>query len=90
MVSYCSKDCQRAAWKAGHKVSLYVYRSDSPFVGCCPGGTASNLVSLIAGADVALSVTMTACSTVAASALTPLLASLLIGARVPISSRGLL
>lgn len=34
-------------------------------VGCAPGGVASNLVSLIAQADVALSVVMTACSTVA-------------------------
>src|SRR5688500_10037724 len=35
-------------------------------VGCCPGGTASNLVTYIAGADVALSVVMTVCSTMAA------------------------
>ena len=28
-------------------------------VGCCPGGTASNVVALIARADVALSVVMT-------------------------------
>jgi BASS family bile acid:Na+ symporter len=39
-------------------------------VGCCPGGTASNLVTLIAGADVALSVAMTACSTAAAAIMT--------------------
>ena len=29
-------------------------------VGCCPGGTASNVISFIAHADVALSVSMTA------------------------------
>jgi BASS family bile acid:Na+ symporter len=40
-------------------------------VGCAPGGTASNLVTLIAQADVALSVVMTACSTVAAVFMTP-------------------
>ena len=28
-------------------------------VGCCPGGTASNVVALIARADIALSVVMT-------------------------------
>ncbi len=33
-------------------------------VACCPGGTASNLVTLIARADVALSVMMTTASTV--------------------------
>ena len=48
-------------------------------VGCSPGGTASNLVSLIAGADVALSVLMTASSTVLASILTPLLTRLICG-----------
>jgi len=45
-------------------------------VGCCPGGTASNLVSMIAGADVALSVLMTTASTVAAIVVTPLLITL--------------
>ena len=39
------------------------------------GGTASNLVTLIAKADVALSVTMTAFSTLAASYMTPFLTS---------------
>ena len=36
-------------------------------IGCVPGGTASNLVSLIAGADVALSVVLTSISTILAS-----------------------
>jgi len=48
-------------------------------VGCSPGGTASNLVALIAKADVALSVLLTACSTILASAVTPLLVKLIIG-----------
>ena len=48
-------------------------------VGCSPGGTASNLVSLIAGANVALSVLLTACSTLLASVLTPLLVKFLVG-----------
>ena len=34
-------------------------------VGCCPGGTASNVIAYLAGGDVALSITMTACSTAA-------------------------
>ena len=55
-------------------------------VGCCPGGTASNLVTYIAGADVALSVVMTVCSTMAAIILTPLLTQLLVGAMVPVDT----
>ena len=54
-------------------------------VGCAPGGTASNLVSLIAGANVALSVLLTACSTILASVVTPLLVKLLVGSTVHIS-----
>jgi BASS family bile acid:Na+ symporter len=55
-------------------------------VGCCPGGTASNLVTYIAGADVALSVVMTVCSTLAAVIATPLLTQLYAGALVPVDS----
>lgn len=49
-------------------------------VGCSPGGTASNLVTLIAEADVALSVCLTAVSTILAAAATPLLVKTLSGA----------
>ena len=55
-------------------------------VGCCPGGTASNLVSYIAKADVALSVVMTVCSTLAAVILTPLLTQLFAGTLVPVDT----
>ena len=58
-------------------------------VGCSPGGTASNLVTLIAGADVALSVLLTACSTILASAITPMLTMLIVGDAVPVSGRAL-
>lgn len=54
-------------------------------VGCSPGGTASNLVSLIAQADVALSVILTTCSTVLAVLATPLLVKLLVGSTVTVS-----
>ena len=47
-------------------------------VGCSPGGTSSNLVSLIAGADLALSVLLTACSTIMASFVTPALVQILL------------
>ena len=48
-------------------------------VGCCPGGTASNVITFLARGDLALSVGMTAVSTVLAPLLTPLLTLLLAG-----------
>ena len=59
-------------------------------VGCAPGGTASNVVTLIAKADVALSVVMTACSTLAAVVVTPYLTKLLIGSSVDIKASALM
>ena len=58
-------------------------------VACCPGGTASNVVAYIARADVALSVVMTTCSTLAAVALTPLLTQALAGRFVTVDTLGL-
>lgn len=55
-------------------------------VACCPGGTASNVVSYIARANVALSVLMTMCSTFAAVAMTPLLTKWLAGTYVPVDA----
>ena len=48
-------------------------------VGCCPGGTASNVITYIAGGDVALSVGMTIVSTLAAPLMTPFLVYVLAG-----------
>ncbi len=42
-------------------------------VGCCPGGTASNVITFLAKGDLALSVGMTGVSTLLAPFLTPLL-----------------
>lgn len=42
-------------------------------VGCCPGGTSSNVMSYLSKGDVPLSVTITACSTVLAPFVTPAL-----------------
>ena len=58
-------------------------------VGCCPGGTASNVITYIAGGDVALSVGMTITSTLAAPVMTPLLVYLLAGAWVQVSFPGM-
>ena len=51
-------------------------------VGCCPGGTASNVITYLAKGDLALSVGMTATSTLLAPVLTPLLVWLMAGTMV--------
>nr|CAB3463201.1 unnamed protein product [Digitaria exilis] len=55
-------------------------------LGCCPGGTASNVVTLVAKGDVPLSIVMTVCSTLAAVFLTPLLTKILAGAYIPVDA----
>jgi BASS family bile acid:Na+ symporter len=78
-------------WSIGHGLRL-----DTPFavglilVACCPGGTASNIVTFLARADLALSVVMTAVSTLAAVIMTPFLTQWLAGSRVPVDALGLL
>lgn len=59
-------------------------------VGACPGGTASNIVTYLAKADVPLSVAMTTASTLGAVVMTPLLTSLLLGTLVKVDALGLL
>lgn len=59
-------------------------------VGCCPGGTASNVITYLAKGDLALSVGMTAVSTILAPVLTPLLVWLLAGTMVNVDTFGML
>ena len=59
-------------------------------VGCCPGGTASNVITFLAKGDLALSVGMTAISTLLAPVLTPLLVWLLAGETVDVDVVGML
>ena len=59
-------------------------------VGCCPGGTASNVITYLAKGDLALSVGMTATSTVLAPLLTPLLVWLMAGTFVNVDTIGML
>lgn len=59
-------------------------------VSCCPGGTASNVIAYLAKAKVALSVCMTAISTLAAIIITPFLTSQLSGNYVNVNAAGLL
>mgnify|MGYP000871076568 CR=1 FL=1 len=53
-------------------------------IGSCPGGVASNVMTYLAKGNVALSVTMTSCSTLAAPIMTPLMMKLLAGAYVEV------
>ncbi len=54
-------------------------------VGCCPGGTASNVITYVAEGDVPLSVGMTIVSTILAPICTPVLVYLLAGSWVEVS-----
>ena len=59
-------------------------------VGCCPGGTASNVITYLAKGDLALSVGMTGVSTLLAPLATPLLVLLLAGKTVDVDVLGML
>ncbi|MDO8542618.1 MAG: bile acid:sodium symporter family protein [Opitutaceae bacterium] len=77
-------------WSMGRLFAL-----ETPFavglilVACCPGGTASNVVTYLARGNVCLSVVMTMCSTIAAVVMTPLLTSWLAGTLVKVDAWGL-
>ncbi len=55
-------------------------------VASCPGGTASNVIAFVARANVALSVSMTALSTIMAIFMTPLLTDYLVGSRLDVNA----
>ena len=59
-------------------------------VGCCPGGTASNVITYLAKGDLALSVGMTATSTLLAPLLTPMLVWMMAGTMVDVDTMGML
>ena len=54
-------------------------------IGSCSGGVASNLMTYLAGGNVALSVTMTSCSTLLSPLMTPFMMKILAGRLVPIN-----
>ncbi|MBM7571234.1 bile acid:sodium symporter family protein [Aquibacillus albus] len=58
-------------------------------VGCCPGGTSSNVMTYLSKGDTALSVSITAVSTVLAPLLTPLLVLLFASQWLPVSAGAL-
>ncbi|KAG2428650.1 hypothetical protein HXX76_011355 [Chlamydomonas incerta] len=55
----------------------------------CPGGTASNIVAFLARGEMALSILMTAASTLAAVVATPAITAALAGTLVPVDAKGL-
>lgn len=59
-------------------------------LGSCPGGTASNVICYLARGDVALSITLTAVSTLLAVVATPLLTLLYAGQSVPVPALDML
>ncbi len=58
-------------------------------VGCCPGGTSSNVITYLAGGDITLSVGMTTINTLLAPLLTPLLVWLFAGTLIDIDFWGM-
>ncbi len=59
-------------------------------LGCCPGGTASNVICYLAKGDVALSIVLTSVSTMVAFLATPFLTWLFIGQTVEVDVMGML
>jgi BASS family bile acid:Na+ symporter len=59
-------------------------------VGCCPSGTASNVMTFISKGDTALSVTISSINTLLAPILTPVLFMMLAGTLIPIDAAVLL
>ncbi len=59
-------------------------------VGCCPGGTASNVMTYLAKGDVALSVTLTTVSTLLAPVVTPFLVWVLASQYLPVDALSML
>lgn len=58
-------------------------------VGCCPGGTASNVITYLSKGDTALSVGITTVSTIVAPFVTPALVYLLAGTMVKVDTLGM-
>jgi len=59
-------------------------------IGSCPGGVASNLMVFLAGGNVALSVTMTSCSTLVSPLMTPFLMKTLAGEFIEVNFLGMM
>jgi bile acid:Na+ symporter, BASS family len=74
-----------AAWAIGHGLGLpSALIAGLVLLGASPGGTASNVICFLARGDVALSITLTAASTLLAVVATPFLTWLYVGQQVPV------
>jgi BASS family bile acid:Na+ symporter len=72
-------------WAIGHFLGLPVQIiAGLILLGSCPGGTASNVICYLARGDVALSITLTAASTLMAILATPFLTLMYAGQMVPV------
>lgn len=79
-----------SAWTLCHILSLPPALTIGVIlVGCCPGGTASNVICYLAKGDIALSVGMTGVSTLLAPLVTPFLVWLLAGETVEVDMIGM-
>ncbi|HWR06067.1 bile acid:sodium symporter family protein [Sporomusa sp.] len=58
-------------------------------VGCCPSGTASNVMTFIARGDTALSVSVSSLNTLLSPILTPAIFLMLVGAIIPVNTSAL-
>lgn len=80
-----------AAWLIGRALQLPDdYLIGLVLVGACSGGTASNVICYLARGDVALSITLTSCSTVLAIFATPALTLLYLGQTVDVPAQKML
>ena len=72
-------------WTLGHTLQLPVQvRAGLILLGSCPGGTASNVICYLARGDVALSITLTAVSTMLAVFVTPILTRVYAGQMIAV------
>jgi len=91
-IGFCAQFCIMPflGWGIAHLLHLpKEFAIGLILVSCCPGGTASNVVSYLAKANVALSVLMTMVSTFGAIAMTPLLTKALVGTLIHVNAWGL-
>src|SRR5690606_27243752 len=79
-----------AAWTIGHVLDLEPELAVGLILlGCCPGGTASNVIAYIAKANVALSVILTTFSTLGGIIVKPFVFEALAGHYIPVDPWGI-
>jgi BASS family bile acid:Na+ symporter len=93
---FCGLLLQYTVMPAAAWIAAWLLRLDPEstvgmiLVGASAGGTASNVITYLARGNLALSVTLTACSTLLAVVLTPALTWLLVGRSLPVPALSML